>query len=72
MERLPYLAEQLKKNTKHLKPKPAKDSDLFTFAVKPDWKDNLDSDILSSVEFLLIQYETVFFTHPCLLCANKK
>ena len=59
VERLPYLAEQLKKNTKRLKPKPAKYSELFTFAAKPDWKDNLDSDILSSVEFLLKQYEAV-------------
>ena len=59
VERLPYLAKQLKENTKRLNPKPAKDSELFTFAAKPDWKDSLDSDILSSVEFLLKQYEAV-------------
>ena len=59
MERLPYLAKQLKENTKRLNPKPAKDSELFTFAAKPDWKDSLDSNILSSVGFLLQQYEAV-------------
>lgn len=59
VERLPYLAKQLKENTKRLNPKPAKDSELFTFAAKPDWKDSLDSDTLSSVGFLLQQYEAV-------------
>ena len=59
VERLPYLAKQLKENTKRLNPKPAKDSELFTFATKPDWKDSLDSNILSSVGFLLQQYEAV-------------
>ena len=59
VERLPYLAKQLKENTKRLNPKPAKDRELFTFAVKPDWKDQLDSNILSSVANLLRQYEAV-------------
>ena len=59
VERLPYLAKQLKENTKRLNPKPAEDSELFTFAVKPDWKDQLDSNILSSVANLLRQYEAV-------------
>ena len=31
----------LKENTKRMNPKPAKDSELFTFAVKPDWKETL-------------------------------
>ena len=59
VERLPYLAKQLKENTKRLNPKPAKDSELFTFAAKSDWKNSLDSNILSSVGFLLQQYEAV-------------
>ena len=59
VERLPYLAKQLKENTKRLNPKPAEDSELFAFAVKPDWKDQLDSNILSSVANLLRQYEAV-------------
>ena len=59
VERLPYLAKQLKENTKRLNPKPTEDSELFAFAVKPDWKDQLDSNILSSVANLLRQYEAV-------------
>lgn len=57
LERLPYLAYQLKRNTPKLKPKPAKDSKLFDFAREPDWKDSLDSQILSSVSALLSDYE---------------
>ena len=59
VERLPYLAKQLKENTKRLNPKPAEDSELFTFAVKPDWKEQLDGNILSSVGNILRQYEAV-------------
>ncbi|MBQ2427185.1 MAG: hypothetical protein II264_01680 [Ruminococcus sp.] len=59
VERLPYLAKQLKENTKRLNPKPAEDSELFTFAVKPDWKEQLDANILSSVGNILRQYEAV-------------
>ena len=59
VERLPYLAKQLKENTKRLNPKPAEDSKLFTFAVKPDWKEQLDANILSSVGNILRQYEAV-------------
>ena len=46
VERLPYLAKQLKENTKRLNPKPAKDSELFKFAVKPDWKDTIRSGFI--------------------------
>ena len=59
VERLPYLAKKLKENTKRLNPKPAKNSELFTFTAKSDWKDSLDANILSSVGFLLQQYEAV-------------
>lgn len=37
LERLPYLAYQLRRNTPKLKPKPAKDSELFDFAREPGW-----------------------------------
>lgn len=57
VERLPYLAYMLKKNTPKLKPKPATDSELFTFAAEPDWKEKLDSHILSDVSALLRDYE---------------
>lgn len=58
LERLPYLAYQLKKNTPKLKPKPAKDGELFVFARERDWKESLDPQILSSASALLSDYET--------------
>ena len=57
LERMPYLALQLEKHTPALKSKPAKDSELFTFAQEPDWKDHLDREILKRVSTLLADYE---------------
>ena len=57
VERLPYLAHQLKKNTPKIKPKPVADSELFTFAQAPDWKERLDIDTLSAVSALLGDYD---------------
>ncbi|RKJ38808.1 hypothetical protein D7X94_14965 [Acutalibacter sp. 1XD8-33] len=57
LERLPYLAYQLKKNTPRIKPRPAEDSELFDFARESDWEDNLNTQILSSVSELLNDYE---------------
>ncbi|MBD5153604.1 MAG: hypothetical protein HDT15_00625 [Oscillibacter sp.] len=57
VERLPYLAHQLKKNTPKIKPKPAADNELFTFAQAPDWKERLDRDTLTAVSVLLGDYE---------------
>ena len=57
LERLPYLARQLGKCTPALKSKPAKDSEIFTFAQEPDWKDHLDQEILKQVSALLSDYE---------------
>ena len=53
VERLPYLAQQLKKNTPRIKAKPAKDEELFSFAQQPDWKEQLNSDKLAAVDALL-------------------
>ena len=39
VERLPYLAYQLKQNTPRIKAKPAADSELFTFAQEEHWKE---------------------------------
>ena len=58
VERLPYLAHLLKKNTPRLRPKPAADEELFTFAQAVGWKERLDSAVLSSVKALLDDYET--------------
>lgn len=57
VERLPYLAYMLKKHTPKLRPKPAKNSDLFVFASEADWKERLDSNILSEMSVLLKDYE---------------
>ena len=57
VERLPYLAQQLKKNTPRIKARPAKDEELFSFARQPDWKEQLNSDKLAAVDALLRDYD---------------
>lgn len=57
VERLPYLAQQLKKNTPRIKTKPARDEELFSFARQPDWKGQLNSDKLAAVEALLRDHD---------------
>ncbi len=57
VERLPYLAHLLKKNTPKLRPKSAADEELFTFAQIKGWKERLDPAVLSSVKALLDDYE---------------
>ena len=59
VERLPYLAQQLKKNTPRIKAKPVKDEELFSFAQQPDWKEylNSDSDKLAAVDALLRDHD---------------
>ena len=59
VERLPYLARQLKKHTPKIKDKPAADSELFSFAQQENWKAALDSKILTQVRTLLEDYEAV-------------
>lgn len=58
VERLPYLAQQLKKNTPRIKAKPAKDEELFSFAARqPDWREQLNSDKLAAVDALLRDHD---------------
>ena len=58
VERLPYLAQQLKKNTPRIKAKPTKDEELFSFAAQqPNWREQLDSDKLAAVATLLQDYD---------------
>ena len=57
LERLPYLALQLKKHTPAARAKPARDHELFTFAQQPDWKEHLDGEILEQISALLRDYE---------------
>ena len=56
VERLPYLARQLERYTPAAKAKPASDSELFIFAQRPDWKEQLDRDILARIAALLRDY----------------
>lgn len=57
VERLPYLAHQLKKHTPKLKAVPARDEELFAFAAQPDWQSKLDKGVLDTVGSLLKDYE---------------
>ena len=57
VERLPYLAQQLKKNTPRIKAKPARDEELFSFAQQPDWREQLNSDKLAAVDALLRDHD---------------
>ena len=56
VERMPYLANKLKENTVPIAKKKIPDSELFSFAVQPDWKDTLDSEMLSWMEGLIADY----------------
>ena len=58
VEKLPYYAYMLREHTPRLKPKPAEDSELFTFAADPDWKNELDPKLLAAVDSLLRDYTT--------------
>lgn len=57
VERLPYLAHQLKKHTPKIKAVPARDKELFIFAAQSDWQSKLDKRVLESVGALLKDYE---------------
>lgn len=57
IERLPYLKLMLEKNTPKIKPVPASDEELFTFAQVPDWKDKLDVQTIEYMRSLIADYE---------------
>lgn len=57
MERLPYLAHQLKKYTPKIEAVPARDGELFIFAAQPNWQNKLDKGVLTAVGALLKDYE---------------
>lgn len=57
VERLPYLAHRLKKHTPKIKAIPARDEELFIFAVQPEWQNKLDKGVLEAVAALLRDYE---------------
>ena len=57
VERLPYLAYMLEKNTKTVVDKPAEDSELFTFAADDNWKDKLNREKMERIKALVTDYE---------------
>ena len=58
LEKLPYLAYMLERETKAVMVRPISDEQLFTFAQMTDWKDNLDTSLLNRVASLIADYET--------------
>lgn len=64
VERLPYLAQQLKKNTPRIKAKPAKDEELFSFAAQRGLEERLDSDKLAAVDALFAGSRRLPLPHP--------
>ncbi len=56
VEKLPYYARMLEKNTPKLKPKPAKDAELFSFAKKRGWVDKLDPKDLELMRGMIADY----------------
>ena len=57
VEKLPYYAYMLKKNTSRKVPKPAPSSELFTFAKHPNWQDSLDMALFEPIKELIDTYD---------------
>lgn len=57
VEKLPYYARMLEKNTPKLKPKPAKDAELFYFAKKNSWAAKLDQNDMELMRGIIADYE---------------
>ena len=58
LEKLPYLAYMLERETEAVIVHPVLDEQLFTFAQTLDWKNNLDTSLLNRVASLIADYET--------------
>ena len=58
LEKLPYLAYMLERETEAVSVCPKSDEQLFTFAQTPYWKENLDSNMLNRIASLITDYET--------------
>ena len=58
LEKLPYLAYMLERETETVTVRPVSDEQLFTFAQTPDWKDTINPEMLTRVTNLIKDYET--------------
>lgn len=56
LERLPYYAYMLKKDTARHTPQPAPDEALFAFASTPDWKQRLDPHTMERTRSMIEAY----------------
>lgn len=56
VEKLPYFAQMLWKHTPKLKSRPAKDSELFSFATRSGWKEKLDPKVVEITESIIRDY----------------
>jgi len=56
VEKLPYYARMLEMNTSKLKPKPAKDAELFSFAKKNSWVKKLDPKDMELMRGVISDY----------------
>ena len=57
VEKLPYYARMLKKETPKLKPKPASDAELFSFAKKNGWAKKFDPKDLELMRGMIADYD---------------
>ena len=57
LERTPYYARQLWKQTLCRRPTQADSAELFTFAADPNWKEKLDPETVESVRSIIADYE---------------
>ena len=59
VEKLPYLSKMLEEHTPKIKVKPAKASELFSFAINPGWQDDLSPESMDYMRSLIENYEEV-------------
>ena len=58
LEKLPYYAEELERQTPKYVPHPAADEELFPFAADPQWKEQRDPAVMARIQSLAKDYET--------------
>ena len=56
LEKLPYYAYMLDKETLNHKANPATDAELFTFAQSPNWQDSLDQHVFERTKAIVAAY----------------
>lgn len=57
LERTPWYARELGKQTKRPKAVPARSEELFTFAIEPGWENTIDPKTLEKVKAIIADYE---------------